>query len=264
MEKVINSLSVTMHGDEKARPIIFIHGFPYDQTMWENQIKDLTDEYYCITYDVRGFGNSYVGDGQYTMEAYVDDLFSIVHELDLMKPVLCGLSMGGYIALRTIERDQHRFGGLILLDTRSEADNNVGKLTRAKGINTINVDGLAAYVEGFVPGTLSEHTMENKKEIYFRLLETAKRHDAHGVKGGLIAMLSRSDTTHYLENITLPTLVMVGAFDEFTPQDVMKNLSSQITGSEFYVVPQAGHITPMENPDFVNEKIRDFLVRKMI
>jgi len=103
MQKQINGLAVYTYGNKKNTPIIFVHGFPLDNTMWKNQIKFLQKDYYCITYDVRGLGNSYVGDGQYTMEAYVWDLFSIINELNLNKPVLCGLSMGGYISLRAVE-----------------------------------------------------------------------------------------------------------------------------------------------------------------
>ena len=98
MKVSINSLSVNTFGDQNNQPIIFIHGFPYDHSMWENQINFLKEKYFCVAYDVRGLGESYVGDGQYTMEAYVNDLFSIINELKLKRPILCGLSMGGYIA----------------------------------------------------------------------------------------------------------------------------------------------------------------------
>ena len=96
MKYIINSLSVNTFGDPENIPVIFVHGFPFDYTMWENQITALKNDYYCISYDVRGLGDSYVGDGQYTMDAFASDLFSIVHEMNINQPVLCGLSMGGY------------------------------------------------------------------------------------------------------------------------------------------------------------------------
>ena len=102
MKHTINGLSVHTFGDNKNRSIIFIHGFPYDHSMWENQINILKEKYFCVAYDIRGLGESSLGDGQYTMEAYVDDLFSIIKDLQLNKPILCALSMGGYITLRAV------------------------------------------------------------------------------------------------------------------------------------------------------------------
>ena len=97
MKEIINGLSVFLEGNSKNQSILFLHGFPYDHTMWKEQVEVLSKKYFCITYDIRGLGDSPVGDGQYTMESFVDDLETIINELKLEKPILCGLSMGGYI-----------------------------------------------------------------------------------------------------------------------------------------------------------------------
>jgi len=95
MESNKTDLSIFTEGDPNKKPIVFIHGFPYDHTMWEKQINELKSNYYCVTYDIRGLGQSPIGDGQYTIESFVDDLETIITELELHKPVLCGLSMAG-------------------------------------------------------------------------------------------------------------------------------------------------------------------------
>ncbi len=105
MKKIINGLSVFLSGSNESKSIVFVHGFPFDQRMWQAQVEELSKEKFCVTYDIRGLGESPVGDGQFTMEIFVDDLESIINEMKLDKPILCGLSMGGYISLRAIERD---------------------------------------------------------------------------------------------------------------------------------------------------------------
>lgn len=108
MEMQIDGLSIYLYGNQNNHPVIFIHGFPFDHSTWNKQIEAFKDKYFCIAYDVRGLGNSIIGDGQFTMEMYVDDLFNIINQLKIEKPFLCGLSMGGYIALRAVEREQEK------------------------------------------------------------------------------------------------------------------------------------------------------------
>jgi 3-oxoadipate enol-lactonase len=264
MKQIINSLSVNTFGKSKNQSIIFIHGFPYDYSMWENQIEFLKDDYYCIAYDVRGLGQSYVGDGQYTMEAYVDDLFSVITELKLIKPVLCGLSMGGYIALRAVEKNQNVFGGLILCDTRADADDNAGKLKRAAGINQINTEGLIKFVDPFVTNCFAEETPKIDEKMFLTTLHKTHKNDPLGVKGAIIAIMSRTDTTKSLSKIKIPTLILCGSFDKLTPPPVMRAMSGKIVDSEFAIIPQAGHMTALENPGCVNDLIVGFMKRKIV
>ncbi len=261
MQKTINGLYVTAKGNPDNQSIIFVHGFPYDHNMWNFQTDKLSKNYYCVTYDVRGLGKSYVGDGQYTMEAFVWDLFSVIDGMKLNKPVLCGLSMGGYISLRAVEKDQNRFKALILCDTRSQADDNEGKLKRAMAINQINTEGLAAFVEPFVSNCFWKQTIKKKPDFFKGILESTKKHNPVGVKGGLIAMLSRTDTTKALKKFKLPTLVLVGKYDALTPPEVMEKMAKKIKKSDFYIVPKAGHMAPLENPEYVNAKILKFLAK---
>jgi len=259
MEFSVNGLKVFTYGNKTNKPIIFVHGFPYDHTMWNYQIDAFKDDYYCVAYDIRGLGQSYIGDGQYTMEAFVWDLYSIMDALHIENPILCGLSMGGYIALRAIEKEQNRFSSLILCDSRSEADNNDGKITRSSAIDKINVQGVEAFVSDFVPKCFHPKTPERLSEMFDRIFNIAKNQNSVGVKGALIAMLSRRDTTKSLKNIEIPTLVLVGKKDALTPPETMKIIAKKIKNSKFHQVPKAGHMTPLENPDFVNEKILEFL-----
>lgn len=259
MEQTINNLKVYLEGDRENKSIIFLHGFPYDHTMWDQQINFLKNKYFCVRYDIRGLGKSPAGNGQYTMDSFVEDLFSIIDELELDKPIICGLSMGGYITFRALEIDQTKFSAAILLDTRTESDNNEGKIKRQNGIAKINKEGVISFVDNFVPTCFWDETIKNNSELYNRVLNKSRTSNAIGVKGSLIAMLSRTDTTDSLKNISIPTLVLCGEFDKLTPPNVMQKIADEIPNSKFVMVKNSGHMTPLENPKFVNKIISEFL-----
>ena len=170
--------------------------------------------------------------------------------------------MGGYISLRAIEQEQERFSGVILCDTKSESDNNKGKIVRSNSINKINVDGVDGFVSEFVPKCFHPDTPKKLRKMFNHVMTIAKQQNSIGVKGAQLAMLSRRNTTKSLKRIKIPTLVLAGEKDVLTPPKSMKKLAKNIKKSSFYIVPDAGHMTPLENPEFVNEKIIKFLSGK--
>jgi pimeloyl-ACP methyl ester carboxylesterase len=259
MKETISGLSVYFEGNSKNKSIIFLHGFPYGHTMWKSQIDELSEKYFCVTYDIRGLGESPVGDGQYTMESFVDDLETIINKLKLEKPILCGLSMGGYISFRALERFENKFSAVILCDTRSEADNNEGKLKRAAAIKRINTEGLAPFAKDFITNCFGDDYKKNHKDEFEKRIAKSSGFDPAGVKGSLLAMLSRNDTTEYLSNIKIPALIICGEHDALTPPAVMKTLAEKINGAEYVVIKNSGHMSPIENPEEVNIALRDFL-----
>ena len=198
METNKTDLAVFTEGNQNNKPIIFVHGFPYDHTMWDKLIDELKSNYFCVTYDIRGLGQSPIGDGQYTMESFVDDLEMIITELNLDKPILCGLSMGGYISLRAVERNESKYSGLILCDTRSSADNDEGKVKRADGIKKINTLGVKQFVNDFVPMCFAVKSITELNDEYSLVLKKSLNSNAIGVKGCILAMAGRTDTTSYL------------------------------------------------------------------
>lgn len=258
MEKSINELKVFINGDNLKKSILFVHGFPYDHLMWDSQISELKSKYQCIAYDIRGLGESPSGDGQFTIESFVDDLERIINELKLNKPVLCGLSMGGYIALRAVERMEEMFSGLILCDTKSEADGNDAKLRRSAGIKKINNEGIKKFVSDFVPTCFLKESINSSKE-YAVIFNRALENNPTGVKGCLLAMAARTDTTGYLEKIKIPVLVICGERDSLSPPESMRELASKIKDAEFVLIPEAAHMAPVENPAVVNSAIKNYL-----
>ncbi len=126
----INGIAVFETGDKDRKPVVLVHGFPFSHSMWDPQVQALSKTFRVIAYDVRGHGASDAADGPASIDLFVDDLIGILDSLRLDRVAICGLSMGGYIALRAAERHPDRFSALILCDTKSTADTEEGKKKR--------------------------------------------------------------------------------------------------------------------------------------
>ena len=262
MDKIKNNLAIFSKGSSKNIPIVFIHGFPFDHNMWNHQTEKLSQEYFCVSYDIRGLGKSPAGEGQFTMEMFVDDLMEIIEGSKLSTPVICGLSMGGYIAQRAVEREEKNFRALILCDTKSAGDNNDARIKRAEGIKKINELGSKQYVKNFLPNCFSEES--TRKLFYKETLNRSLKTSSVGLKGCLLAMAGRTDTTEFLSKIKIPVLIICGEKDKLSPPHIMKEMAESISNSEFHIIPRAGHISPLENPETVNKIIADFLSREVV
>ena len=248
-------------GVSKATPIVLIHGFPFSHEMWDPQIEALQKRFRVIAYDLRGHGKSGVGDGQYTLEFFVDDLLALLDHLKIETAVLCGLSMGGYIALRTVERNPGRVRGLILADTQAKADSNEAKLKRAAAIKSVKANGVKAYAEGFVKSVFAPQTFTNNKAIVEKIRKTIEANSSLGICGALLALASRTDTTEALSGIKAPTLILVGEYDALTPPLASQEMHNKIPNSEIHVIPNAAHMSNLENSDDFNKHLLDFLGR---
>ena len=248
-------------GDSSATPVVFVHGFPFSLEMWKPQLEVVGKRYRAIVYDVRGHGDSYVGDGQYTIEGHVDDLMALLDHLKIKKTVIVGLSMGGYITLRALERNPERFTAVVLCDTRSEADGNEGKLKRFAAVGIIKKEGSAAFADGFVKSVFAPETLRKNPQAGEGIHTIIKRTSALSIAGTQLALASRTDTTASLANIAIPTLILVGELDVTTPPSASQSMHERIAGSEISIIPLAAHMSNLENPVFFNEKLLDFLDR---
>jgi len=248
-------------GDKSATPIVLIHGFPFNSDMWRPQIDILKSTFRVITYDVRGHGRSEVGDGQYTLEMFVDDLIALLDYLLLEKVVLCGLSMGGYIALRTVERNPERCRALILCDTTSNADSDEAKLRRAASIKATKKNGVKLYAEEFPKALLSTQTFLKRSDLVDTVRSMIQTNSAIGICGALLAMAARTETTLSLPEISVPTLILVGQEDKTTPPELSEKMHQLVPNSEVRIVSNAAHLSNLENPEEFNTHLLDFLTR---
>ncbi len=259
MKANINGIGIHYVEHGHGLPVVFVHGFPFSLRMWEPQLIGLPDYIRRIALDIRGFGQSDIGDGQYMVEFFVDDLIGLLDHLGIGKAVICGLSMGGYVVLRAIERHPERFLGAVLCDTKSTADDNVAKQSRVQAIRDVREQGVPHFAENFVKKVFAPSTIHANPSIVQMIQESISLTSARGVVGGLLALASRRDTTTALAAIRVPVLIMVGEHDAITPVSVARDMQNQISNVVLHVVPDAAHLSNLENPTFFNEKLLDFL-----
>ncbi len=261
MEALLNG--IRLHyidvGTSQKPPVVLIHGFPFSMEMWNPQIELLKSDYRVIAYDVRGHGNSDDGDGQYTVEFFVDDLIALLDYLKIAKATLCGLSMGGYIALRAMERNPERVASLVLCDTGPQADSNEVKIRRAGNMKSVKANGVKTFAEGFVKAVFAPESFgkrPNEVEAIRRIIES---NSEIGICGTLLALACRTDTTDSLDLIRIPTLIMVGEEDKVTPPKLSELMDSKISGSEIHILKNAAHLSNLENPEEFNKYLSEFL-----
>ena len=259
LETAAGKISYNAFGNNKERSVVFIHGFPFDKSMWDGQSKAISDNHFTIAFDLRGHGESDVGSGQYLIEFVVDDLIEVMNHAGVEKATVCGLSIGGYAAMRAADRDPSRISGLILCNTKSTADTNSAKLNRAKQIKTILAGKKSQFAEEMARALFAPGSFENNKPAVKDILSIMKSTDRAALVGTQIALAARMDMTESLEKISVPTLIITGEKDGIATQADAELMTSKIRKSKFVLIHDAGHLSNLENPGEFNSAIINFL-----
>jgi len=250
------------YSDDGPGPaVILLHGFPLDHTIWDYQRGSIGSTYRVICPDLRGHGETAAPEGIYTIDGMADDVIELLDALGLVQPlVLGGLSMGGYVALSIAERFPHRLRGLMLFNTRAGADTPETARVREDLAQIVESSGsVAAVAETMVPKLLAPSTRDRRPDLVEKVGAMVTRTVPRAVAGALRGMAIRPDRTGVLPSLRLPTLVMAGADDLLIPLDESRRMAAAIPGASLVVVPDAGHLAPLENPAVADEAILQFL-----
>lgn len=246
-------------GVADAPVLIFIHGFPFDRTMWTQQAEMLKGHCRIVACDLRGHGQSMPGEEAFSMELFARDLLALMDTLGIEKAVLCALSMGGYIALRAVENHAERFEGLVLCDTQCGADTDEAKANRDKAIAGIRENGAEPFADAlldklFAPQTMQTHR-ERVEEVRAMILATSPL----SLERSLRAMRDREETCSKLSDIAIPVLIIVGEADRITPPETARFLHEHMKHSRLEIIADAGHLSNVENPAAFNAVLLRFL-----
>jgi 3-oxoadipate enol-lactonase len=251
------NLAVEARGEGPA--ILFVHGYPLDRSIWREQI-DALEGYRRIAPDLRGMGQSDAPDLGYSMALYAADLAALLDALGVEQVVLCGLSMGGYVAFEFVRQWRSRVRGLVLMDTRAEADAPEVRRARDAAAATARERGTAAVSDAMLPKMLAPSTMSGRPELAERVRALMAATPVAGLVGALGAMRDRAGSESLLPTLAgIPTLVMVGAADILTPPEQARAMAEAIPGAQLAIVPGAGHLPPVEQPAATTENLREFL-----
>ena len=259
MEQKINGIAYWDEGRREGLPVVFIHGFPFNHLMWKPQVEEFLRDYRVISYDVRGHGKSDVGDGQYSIELFTGDLFMLLDHLKIEKAVLCGLSMGGYIALRAAEKNPDRIKALVLCDTKSASDTEEAKVKRAVAAVNVKKIGSASFAVEFLKSVLSEEALKNRPELVRSVTGWIAGNSSVSIAGTLLALAARTDTTAVLSKLSKPVLFLVGEKDTLTPVSVSEAMQKLVPQAHLHVIPGAAHLSNLENPSAFNNYLSMFL-----
>ncbi|GAC1385516.1 MAG: alpha/beta fold hydrolase [Ktedonobacteraceae bacterium] len=245
-----------------GEPVIFLHAFPLNRAMWEGQIKALLNEqkFRLVSLDWRGFGESDITADLSTMDMFADDVAGLMDALGMEQAVICGLSMGGYAAFAMLRKYPHRLKALVLADTRPDADTEEGKANREKLAQLAEVEGNEAIANLQLPRLIADHTRQQHPEVELRVRQMINAATPSGIAAAARGMALRADATELLAAITCPTLVLVGEQDALTPPGVAQEYAARIPGVQFAVIPHAGHLSSLEQPETFLTIIRNFLL----
>ena len=240
-------------------PVIFIHGFPFNRSSWQPQLDVLQHQYRVIAFDNRGFGQTEAGDEKLTVTLMANDLIRLMDSLQIEKAVVCGLSMGGYITLNAVTRFPDRFAGLVLCDTQCVSDTPEGMKKRYETAEGISKGGQEKFAEGFIQKLFAQDTLQSNEELKARVKKMIMATSAPTLVAALDALAQRTETCTELKNVVKPALIVCGEEDGITPPAQSEMMHKNLSASEYFVIPKAGHLSNLEQPALFNELLQNFL-----
>jgi len=245
-------------------PVLLLHGFPLDHTMWNAQIDALTEQCRVIAPDLRGFGESPLGavDPEHgiSMEQYADEVIELLNALNITEPiVLVGFSMGGYVAWQFVRKYGDRVRALIQCDTRAIADTDEARAGRIKMADNVADWGSLRVAEMMGPKLFSARALETKPQLMAEVRGVVERTPPAAIAAAQRGMAARPDVTAMLPTIQAPTLVLVGELDAISSSAEMRTIAEAIPRADFVEIPNSGHMTTMENPNAVSQSLSEFI-----
>jgi len=248
--------AVDIQGDGPA--VLFVHGFPLDRTMWRRLVATLTG-WRRVAPDLRGMGLTQLGDRTPTISGYADDLAQLLDQLEIENTVVCGFSMGGYVAFEMVRRHPNRVRGLILANTRASADDDAAKRGRDATIKLVESEGTGALADRMIPKLVAPQTAVMMPQVVEHLRTMITNSSVPGLVAALRAMRDRSDATDLLPQISVPTLVLAARDDQLISPEQSRAMAQAVPGAHLVVIPESGHVIALEQPVAMSRVIGEFL-----
>jgi 3-oxoadipate enol-lactonase len=249
------------HLDEgQGSPLLFIHGFPLDHTMWRHQIAEFRNTHRVLAVDLPGFGKSPTASGEMSIAGFADQLAEFLDQIGVTEPVtLCGLSMGGSISLQFALRHPEKLSRLILCDCRAVADAPEAQKMRHDLADRVLKQGPEFVAQAMAARLFAASTLAQQSQVVESIQAIIRSTAPSSIAGGSRALANREDVVDGLGEIAIPTLVLVGSEDIISPPDEMQQIAQRLPQATLAVIQGAGHMAPLEAPTETNAAIRDWL-----
>ena len=255
---MLADIAYDLHGT--GQPIVLLHGFPLNRRMWRPQVGPMVEAgYKVVCPDLPGFGESPPLTGSATMSGYADAVIALLDRLGLEQAVIGGMSMGGYVLLNLAERYPERLFAAMFLVTRAAADDASGKEKRTHLTTEVEKGNLTAVPDVFEQVLFAPDTPLNRPGLVDQVREWMELTPAQGVVHGLLAMRERDDYLERLSSLNVPSLVVGAERDLAVPPEHARQLAAGLPQAELKIIPGAGHMVNMEEPDRFNQVLLDFL-----
>ena len=259
----VNNFEAAFQIRGQGQPLLLVHGFPLDHSMWRFQFEVLATQSQVIAPDLRGYGRSSRGQAPLSMKQFADDLIALLDTLGIPQPIIfCGLSMGGYIGWELVRNYPERVSRLIQCDTRSIGDTDIvarGRRQMAARIIEQGPNGSALAADGMIPKLFSQQSFDRIPERVEQLRTVIANTDPALIAETQHALAQRHDATAWLQTMDVPTLLLCGQHDSISPPDEMRAIAEALPQASFEIIPDVGHMAPLEDPHTVNDLIRQFL-----
>jgi len=231
--------------------------------MWEGQLGLAETGWHVIAPQLRGFDDGTADPPAASVDDYAGDVIDLLDALHVKQAVIGGLSMGGYVAFALLRLASRYVQGLVLADTRSQADTRDGVAGRTRMLKLLEERGPSAIADEMIPKLLGDTTRSSRPAIVEQVRSLALANSSDAIAGALLALMTRPDSTPLLASVHVPTLIVVGEEDGVTPPAASEEMHRAISGSELVRIPFAGHLSNLEQPAMFNDALAAFLTHRV-
>jgi 3-oxoadipate enol-lactonase len=248
-------------GDHDLRALVLLHAFPIGANLWEPQMRSIPAGWRLITPDLRGFGGSTELDSlsALSMADYADDVADLLEELAIKRAVIGGCSMGGYATLALYQARPELFQAMVIANSRAGADSPEARANRRNMLALVDREGPQGVARDMMPKLIGKTTHEHNAGVEATLRRLIKQQSPVAIRSAIHRMMHRADSTPWLPELKVPVLVITGEEDEMIPVDESRRMASAIPGATLVVIPGAGHLANLEQPDAFNNALSTFL-----
>jgi pimeloyl-ACP methyl ester carboxylesterase len=248
-------------GGNESRTVVLLHAFPIGANLWEPQMRAVPQGWRLITPDLRGFGGSTELDSSsaLSMSDYADDVVDLLQELGISRAVIGGCSMGGYATLALYQAHPEMFEGVIIANSRAGADSSEARANRRNMLALVDREGPSGVATEMMPRLLGKTTRESNSSIEPFVRRLIKQQSPVAIRGAIHRMMHRVDSTPLLARVSVPALVITGEEDEMIPVDESRRMAGAVKGATLVLIPGAGHLSNLEQPEAFNDAVNKFL-----
>jgi 3-oxoadipate enol-lactonase len=242
-------------------PVVLLHPFPANHNLWKPAAQALITRYRVILPDLRGHGESGVGEGPATMEKHTADIARVLDHEEVRRAAFVGVSIGGYVLFEFWRKYRERVDALVLCNTKAEADTPEARAVRLQAATFVLERGTELFFGSMIPKLMGRTTRDTRPDVVegaLRMMRTMSPEDVAMVQRG---MAERQDSVATLKTIDVPTMLVTGDEDILTGVAEAELMRQNISGSQINVIAKAGHYSPWEQPEEVGKLLRQFLDR---